>query len=82
MGGGGGGRGEGGGGGAGPPAPEAEPPPPPPPRPPRGRAPAARLARIFGEVLPETTGDERGEDRDTPSSTDDWLRSQVPPHHG
>ncbi|MFF0543507.1 hypothetical protein ACWEVD_31210 [Nocardia thailandica] len=42
---------------------------------------AARLARIFGEVLPETTGDERG-----PGSAgrdnDEWLRSQVPPHHG
>ncbi|TLF74768.1 hypothetical protein [Nocardia cyriacigeorgica] len=52
------------------------------PRPVRRPGDAARLARIFGEVLPETTGDERGDERDTPSSTDDWLRSQVPPHHG
>ncbi|MEV2219145.1 hypothetical protein ACQPXH_05965 [Nocardia sp. CA-135953] len=41
---------------------------------------AARLAKIFGEVLPETTGDERGDE--TESLSDDWLRSQVPPHHG
>ncbi|MBF6097726.1 hypothetical protein IU510_06495 [Nocardia cyriacigeorgica] len=52
------------------------------PRPVRRPGDAARLVRIFGEVLPETTGDERGDDRDTPSNTDDWLRSQVPPHHG
>lgn len=45
-----------------------------------------RLARIFGDVLPETTDDERdpgsdaGEDRE--SSSDAWLKSQVPPHHG
>ncbi|WP_436976010.1 hypothetical protein [Nocardia xishanensis] len=43
---------------------------------------AARLARIFGETLPETTRDERGDDPDERGSADDWLRSQVPPHHG
>ncbi|MGV9611955.1 hypothetical protein [Nocardia xishanensis] len=43
---------------------------------------AARLARIFGETLPETTRDERGDDPDDRGSADDWLRSQVPPHHG
>ncbi len=39
-----------------------------------------RLAAVFGDVLPETTRDERepGED----SSSEDWLRRQVPPHHG
>lgn len=42
---------------------------------------AARLARIFGEVLPETTGDERGTGS-TGRDNDEWLRSQVPPHHG
>ncbi|MFD4456927.1 hypothetical protein [Nocardia sp. NPDC058480] len=47
----------------------------------RKAAEAARLARIFGDVLPETTGDERG-DRSSGSGTDEWLRSQVPPHHG
>ncbi|MFI6367179.1 hypothetical protein ACIBG0_31010 [Nocardia sp. NPDC050630] len=41
---------------------------------------SARLAKIFGEVLPETTSDERGDDAE--SLSDDWLRSQVPPHHG
>ena len=44
-----------------------------------------RLASVFGDVLPETTRDER--DGDEPSAaetkrTDEWLRSQVPPHHG
>ncbi|MEU4648714.1 hypothetical protein ACIO14_10185 [Nocardia fluminea] len=47
----------------------------------RKAAEAARLARIFGDVLPETTGDERGEGS-RGSGTDEWLRSQVPPHHG
>ena len=42
-----------------------------------------RLARIFGDVLPETTRDERDpEAARGPQSGDDWLRSQVPPHHG
>lgn len=41
----------------------------------------ARLARIFGDVLPETTRDERDE-RDQGGSLEDWLKSQVPPHHG
>jgi hypothetical protein len=42
-----------------------------------------RLAEVFGDVLPETTSDERdpGEDGDDRSS-DEWLRRQVPPHHG
>jgi hypothetical protein len=50
-----------------------------------------RLAEVFGEVLPETTADERAPgtaggpsgdpDRDEPAG-DAWLRSQVPPHHG
>ncbi|WP_280388204.1 hypothetical protein [Nocardia wallacei] len=48
----------------------------------RSAAEAARLARIFGETLPQTTSDERGPDGERPVSSDDWLRSQVPPHHG
>lgn len=42
-----------------------------------------RLARIFGDVLPETTQDEQ-EDSATSkeSATDRWLKSEVPPHHG
>jgi hypothetical protein len=38
---------------------------------------------VFGEVLPETTSDERDpEGRDDQADGDSWLRSQVPPHHG
>jgi hypothetical protein len=38
---------------------------------------------VFGEVLPETTRDERDPDeRDDTADGDSWLRSQVPPHHG
>jgi len=44
----------------------------------------ARLARIFGDVLPESTGDDRDEQdaQADPASQDAWLKSQVPPHHG
>ncbi|EME19494.1 hypothetical protein [Rhodococcus triatomae] len=42
----------------------------------------ARLARIFGDVLPDTTGDERAPEDGRDSSSDEWLRRQVPPHHG
>ncbi len=45
-----------------------------------------RIAAVFGDVLPETTGDERS---DRPSNTgpsedpgEAWLKAQVPPHHG
>jgi hypothetical protein len=40
-----------------------------------------RLAEVFGDVLPDTTADER-EPGDAPDTSDDWLKSQVPPHHG
>lgn len=47
-----------------------------------------RLAAVFGDVLPETTSDERsdrpaaaGEDGDE-DPNEAWLRAQVPPHHG
>lgn len=42
-----------------------------------------RLAAVFGDVLPETTSDER--DPEVPpdeDAGDRWLRAQVPPHHG
>ena len=44
----------------------------------------ARLARVFGDVLPETTRDERDPEEPTgrERGSDDWLRAQVPPHHG
>ena len=43
-----------------------------------------RLAEVFGDVLPDTTRDERDEDHPDrrESGTDAWLRAQVPPHHG
>ena len=51
-----------------------------------GESPEARrrrIAEVFGDVLPDTTGDERdadgGEDQ---RDGDSWLRAQVPPHHG
>jgi hypothetical protein len=40
-----------------------------------------RLAEVFGDVLPDTTDDER-EPGEAPDTSDDWLKSQVPPHHG
>ena len=41
-----------------------------------------RLAEVFGEVLPETTSDERDEERGAEDSARDaWFRDQVPPHH-
>jgi hypothetical protein len=51
---------------------------------------ARRRARIFGEVLPEVTGDERGPSRADGDSgktergdeQERWLRDNVPPHHG
>ncbi len=42
-----------------------------------------KVAEVFGDVLPETTSDERDDDAagtDEPSR-DTWLRDQVPPHH-
>ena len=45
-----------------------------------------RLAEVFGDVLPDTTSDERSVDQpdqgSEESASDRWLRSQVPPHHG
>jgi hypothetical protein len=44
-----------------------------------------RLAAVFGEVLPETTSDDRDPAADSgarESADDRWLRDQVPPHHG
>jgi hypothetical protein len=44
-----------------------------------------RLAEVFGDVLPETTSDERDPEaadvRDE-AARDAWYRDQVPPHHG
>jgi len=44
----------------------------------------ARLARIFGDALPETTRDERDQDDrgSEEQAAEAWLKAQVPPHHG
>ena len=47
------------------------------------RARARRRAEVFGEVLPESTRDDR--DPSSPREGDageEWLKSNVPPHHG
>jgi hypothetical protein len=43
-----------------------------------------RLAEVFGDVLPDTTADERdpSEAADSSERGDAWLKEQVPPHHG
>ena len=44
------------------------------------RARKRRLAEIFGEVLPESTSDDRpGSDQ---ARGDNWYRENRPPHHG
>ena len=41
-----------------------------------------RLAEVFGEVIPEQTSDDADEPQSGGDGTDEWLRRQVPPHHG
>ena len=44
-----------------------------------------RRAEVFGDVLPDSTRDERGDgwsEREPAEGSDEWLRRQVPPHHG
>lgn len=42
-----------------------------------------RRAAVFGEVLPESTGDERADWGERGGiGSEEWLRAQVPPHHG
>ena len=41
-----------------------------------------RLADVFGEELPEQTSDDADESRTPSEGSDEWLRQQVPPHHG
>jgi phage protein D len=41
-----------------------------------------RLAAIFGDVLPEGTSDDRDESAGESGTSEEWLRRQVPPHHG
>lgn len=38
--------------------------------------------KIFGEILPETTADERAaEPGERDADRDRWLQENVPPHH-
>jgi hypothetical protein len=53
---------------------------------PKERRPRHRptVAEVFGDVLPDTTGDERDEDSDRAagrSSRDEEILRDVPPHH-
>lgn len=41
-----------------------------------------RRAEVFGDALPDTTSDERGDRPRRDDDNDRWLREQVPPHHG
>ena len=41
-----------------------------------------RLAEIFGDVLPDQTSDDADEPQTQPGGADEWLKRQVPPHHG
>jgi hypothetical protein len=41
-----------------------------------------RLADVFGEELPEQTSDDADESATPSEGSDEWLRRQVPPHHG
>jgi hypothetical protein len=42
-----------------------------------------RLAEIFGDVLPSQTSDDLDPASDeSESDRSEWLRRQVPPHHG
>ncbi len=40
-----------------------------------------RLAEVFGDVLPEQTSDD-ADPREGTDAAEEWLRRQVPPHHG
>jgi hypothetical protein len=43
-----------------------------------------RREQVFDDVLPDHTTDEsdEGEPAEPARGRDDWLRDQVPPHHG
>ncbi len=41
-----------------------------------------RLAEVFGEVLPEQTRDDVADPQTESDGAEEWLRRQVPPHHG
>ena len=41
-----------------------------------------RLADVFGEELPDQTSDDADDSQSPSEGPDEWLRRQVPPHHG
>ena len=42
-----------------------------------------RLAEVFGDVLPEQTNDDAAEPQSRSDDVvEEWLRREVPPHHG
>lgn len=42
-----------------------------------------RLAEVFGDVLPEQTSDDaEARDGAGDAAAEEWLKRQVPPHHG
>lgn len=41
-----------------------------------------RLAEVFGDVLPEQTQDDITPESSDVAATEEWLKRQVPPHHG
>ncbi|MFP5252594.1 MAG: hypothetical protein ACLGH4_02220 [Actinomycetes bacterium] len=42
-----------------------------------------RRAAVFGDVLPEATTDDHDDSGDgLARGSEEWLRAQVPPHHG
>jgi len=41
-----------------------------------------RLDEVFGDVLPEQTSDDAAEPQPRTDGAEEWLRRQVPPHHG
>ncbi|WP_034276364.1 hypothetical protein [Haloechinothrix halophila] len=43
---------------------------------------ASRLDEVFGQILPETTSDEREpSSHEASGSSDDWYLENRPPHH-
>jgi hypothetical protein len=41
-----------------------------------------RLDRVFGEILPTITGDERDPEPADDAERERWYRENRPPHHG
>lgn len=41
-----------------------------------------KLAAVFGDVLPDQTSDDVDEPSVESDASEDWLKRQVPPHHG